>query len=195
LDKLTVTTAAGVPVADNRNSTTAATQGPILLQDVHPLEKLQRFNRERIPERVVHAKGSGAHGYFIVTADVTKVWSHKRYPLEEVGEKVLDRNPEHFFADVEPAAFSPGKHPTGHGRVAGQDAAGTALCLPRCASVSHRHQLPAVAGQSLALTCPRLPARRLDAFRRQRRQRAACAGRDPARAGRAAALPAVSRHA
>ena len=52
----TLTTAAGAPVADNQNSLTAGARGPVLLEDVHLIEKLQHFNRERIPERVVHAK-------------------------------------------------------------------------------------------------------------------------------------------
>ncbi|WUT00116.1 catalase [Streptomyces sp. NBC_00708] len=66
-----LTTESGAPVADNQNSATAGAGGPILLQDGHLLEKLARFNRERIPERVVHARGSGAYGYFEVTDDVT----------------------------------------------------------------------------------------------------------------------------
>ncbi|GGY98237.1 catalase [Streptomyces nitrosporeus] len=66
-----LTTESGAPVADNQNSATAGPGGPILLQDQHLLEKLARFNRERIPERVVHARGSGAYGYFEVTDDVT----------------------------------------------------------------------------------------------------------------------------
>src|SRR5277367_6626151 len=66
-----ITTATGTPVADNQNSVTAGPAGPLLLQDVHLIEKLQHFNRERIPERVVHAKGSGAYGSFTVTNDIT----------------------------------------------------------------------------------------------------------------------------
>ncbi|MDF6017975.1 catalase [Streptomyces sp. JH34] len=66
-----LTTESGAPVADNQNSATAGAGGPILIQDQHLLEKLARFNRERIPERVVHARGSGAYGYFEVTDDVT----------------------------------------------------------------------------------------------------------------------------
>jgi catalase len=62
----------GAPVDDDQNSLTAGIPGPVLMQDVHLLEKLAHFDRERIPERVVHAKGAGAHGYFAVTADVTK---------------------------------------------------------------------------------------------------------------------------
>ncbi|MFD4019956.1 catalase [Streptomyces sindenensis] len=69
--KRVLTTESGAPVADNQNSATAGAGGPILLQDQHLLEKLARFNRERIPERVVHARGSGAYGYFEVTDDVT----------------------------------------------------------------------------------------------------------------------------
>ncbi|MCW2244002.1 catalase [Azospirillum canadense] len=67
----TLTTASGIPVADNQNSLTAGPRGPVLIQDFHLLEKLAHFNRERIPERVVHAKGAGAYGLFRVTCDVT----------------------------------------------------------------------------------------------------------------------------
>ncbi len=66
-----LTTASGIPVADNQNSITAGPTGPVLLQDFHLIEKLQHFNRERIPERVVHAKGSGAYGTFTVTHDIS----------------------------------------------------------------------------------------------------------------------------
>lgn len=64
-----LTTSWGAPVGDNQNSQTAGDRGPTLIQDVHLLEKLAHFNRERVPERVVHAKGAGAHGYFEVTND------------------------------------------------------------------------------------------------------------------------------
>ncbi|MCF6150866.1 MAG: catalase, partial [Candidatus Kuenenia stuttgartiensis] len=67
-----LTTAAGIPVCDNQTSLTAGERGPTLLQDHHLLEKLAHFNRERIPERVVHAKAAGAHGTFIVTKDITR---------------------------------------------------------------------------------------------------------------------------
>ncbi|WHY02958.1 catalase KatA [Neobacillus sp. DY30] len=66
-----LTTSYGAPVADNQNSMTAGSRGPTLIQDVHLLEKLAHFNRERVPERVVHAKGAGAHGYFKVTNDMS----------------------------------------------------------------------------------------------------------------------------
>src|SRR3990172_2080145 len=59
-----LTTNQGVPVSNNQSSLTVGERGPVLLQDVHFIEKLAHFDRERIPERVVHAKGAGAHGYF-----------------------------------------------------------------------------------------------------------------------------------
>ncbi|MGD0977940.1 MAG: catalase [Candidatus Bathyarchaeia archaeon] len=67
-----LTTNQGVPVSDNQNSLTAGQRGPVLLQDVHLIEKLAHFDRERIPERVVHAKGAGAHGYFQVYKSMEK---------------------------------------------------------------------------------------------------------------------------
>lgn len=67
-----MTTAAGCPVADNQNSITAGPRGPVLLQDVQLFEKMAHFNRERVPERVVHAKGAGAHGTFTVTGDISQ---------------------------------------------------------------------------------------------------------------------------
>jgi len=83
--KKRLTTAFGIPVPDDQNSLTAGERGPVLLQDAHLLEKLGHFDRERIPERVVHAKGAGAHGYFEVTADVTKYTKAKF--LSEVGKR------------------------------------------------------------------------------------------------------------
>jgi len=80
-----ITTASGIPVADNQNSITAGPRGPVLLQDFHLIEKLQHFNRERIPERVVHAKGSGAYGTFTVTNDITKFTKAKLFA--EVGKQ------------------------------------------------------------------------------------------------------------
>src|SRR6266542_788474 len=67
-----LTTASGIPVADNQNSLTAGPRGPVLMQDFHLIEKMAHFNRERIPERVVHAKGAGACGAFTVTGDITR---------------------------------------------------------------------------------------------------------------------------
>ncbi|WP_019534434.1 catalase KatA [Paenibacillus ginsengihumi] len=84
-NKYDLTTSWGAPVGDNQNSMTAGSRGPTLIQDVHLLEKLAHFNRERVPERVVHAKGAGAHGYFEVTNDVTRYT--KASFLSEVGKR------------------------------------------------------------------------------------------------------------
>ncbi|MBU1936930.1 catalase, partial [bacterium] len=65
--KKTLTTSFGMPVNDDLNTMTAGKKGPALVQDIHLIDKLAHFDRERIPERVVHAKGAGAHGYFEVT--------------------------------------------------------------------------------------------------------------------------------
>lgn len=81
----TLTTNAGNPVSDNQNSLTAGPRGPVLLQDVFLVEKLAAQNRERIAERVVHAKGSGAHGTLTVTHDITKYT--KAVPFAKVGKK------------------------------------------------------------------------------------------------------------
>ena len=74
-DRQTLTTASGIPVADNQNSLSAGPRGPLLLQDFHLVEKLQHFNRER----VVHAKGSGAYGTFTVTHDIAKYTKAKLF--------------------------------------------------------------------------------------------------------------------
>ncbi|MGI8468847.1 MAG: catalase, partial [Pyrinomonadaceae bacterium] len=81
----TLTTSSGVPVADNQNTITAGERGPVLLQDFHLLEKLANFNRERIPERIVHAKGSGAFGTLTITKDITKYSKAKVF--SEVGKQ------------------------------------------------------------------------------------------------------------
>ena len=70
-DEQQLTTSGGAPVSDNQNSLSVGPRGPLLLEDFHLIEKNAQFNRERIPERVVHAKGEGAGGYLEVTADVT----------------------------------------------------------------------------------------------------------------------------
>lgn len=70
-----LTTASGAPVADNQNSRSAGLRGPLLLDDFHLVEKLAHFNREVIPERRVHAKGSGAFGTLTVTSDITQYTS------------------------------------------------------------------------------------------------------------------------
>ncbi|AIR89197.1 catalase [Pseudomonas cremoricolorata] len=74
-----LTTASGAPVSDNQNSRSAGARGPLLLDDFHLIEKLAHFNRENIPERRVHAKGSGAYGTFTVTADITRYSSAKLF--------------------------------------------------------------------------------------------------------------------
>jgi catalase len=66
-----LTGANGAPIPDEQNAMTAGPRGPVLLQDTHLIEKTARFNRERIPERVVHAKGAGAFGTFRVTNDIS----------------------------------------------------------------------------------------------------------------------------
>ena len=80
-----LTTAAGAPVPDNQNIQTAGPRGPALLQDVWFLEKLAHFDREVIPERRMHAKGSGAFGTFTVTHDITQYTKAKIF--SEVGKK------------------------------------------------------------------------------------------------------------
>jgi len=68
----TLTTSAGTPVTDNQNSLSAGPRGPLLLQDYQLIEKLAHQNRERIPERPVHAKGWGAHGTLTITGDISR---------------------------------------------------------------------------------------------------------------------------
>ncbi len=80
-----LTTATGIPVGDNQNSQTAGPRGPVLLQDFHLQEKLAHFVRERIPERVVHAKGSGAYGTLTITHDITAYSKAKIF--SKIGKK------------------------------------------------------------------------------------------------------------
>ncbi|MEG2171989.1 MAG: catalase [Desulfovibrionaceae bacterium] len=80
-----LTTNAGAPVTDNQNAMTAGPRGPMLLQDVWFLEKLAHFDREVIPERRMHAKGSGAYGTLTVTKDITKYTKAKLF--SEIGKK------------------------------------------------------------------------------------------------------------
>ena len=84
-DKKKLTNNVGAPVADNQNVMTAGKRGPMLLQDVWFLEKLAHFDREVIPERRMHAKGSGAFGTFTVTHDITRYTKAKIF--SKVGEK------------------------------------------------------------------------------------------------------------
>ncbi|WP_147198940.1 catalase [Pantoea sp. MBD-2R] len=85
MTKKGLTTASGAPVAHNNNVMTAGRRGPMLLQDVWFLEKLAHFDREVIPERRMHAKGSGAYGTFTVTKDITRFSRAKIF--SEVGKK------------------------------------------------------------------------------------------------------------
>ncbi|KAF8737458.1 hypothetical protein AX14_012844 [Amanita brunnescens Koide BX004] len=82
----TYTTSNGVPVAEPYAAQTAGLNGPLLIQDFHHLDLLAHFDRERIPERVVHAKGAGAHGYFQVTHDLSDITSQKLF--HQVGKRV-----------------------------------------------------------------------------------------------------------
>ena len=82
--KKTMTTTGGNPRADNQNSLTAGERGPVLLQDYQLIQKLAHQNRERIPERVVHAKGSGAFGVLEITEDISKYTKAK---VLQKGEK------------------------------------------------------------------------------------------------------------
>ncbi|MCF5937061.1 catalase KatB, partial [Xanthomonas perforans] len=73
----------GAKVGDNQNSQTAGATGPTLLQDVQLIQKLQRFDRERIPERVVHARGTGVKGEFTATADLSSLTKAKVFSAGE----------------------------------------------------------------------------------------------------------------
>lgn len=86
-EKNSLTGANGAPVADNQNSRTAGDRGPVLLDDFHLVEKLAHFNRENIPERRVHAKGSAAHGTFTVTQDI------KRYSYADLFGEIGKQTP------------------------------------------------------------------------------------------------------
>ncbi len=85
MDNKKLTTVVGAPVSDNQNALTAGKRGPMLLQDVWFLEKLAHFDREVIPERRMHAKGSGAFGDFTVTHDISKYTKAKIF--SEIGKK------------------------------------------------------------------------------------------------------------
>ena len=74
-----LTTSNGNPVSDNQNSMSIGTRGTLLLQDFHLVDKLAHFDRERIPERVVHAKGAAAHGYFECTSKEIAKWTRAKF--------------------------------------------------------------------------------------------------------------------
>jgi catalase len=81
----------GAPLPNNEHSLTAGERGPVLLQDYFLIEKLAHFDRERIPERVVHAKGAGAFGYFEATADMSRHTKAHLFGAEGRKTKVLVR--------------------------------------------------------------------------------------------------------
>src|SRR5271168_4912046 len=91
-----LTHASGAPVGENLNIMTAGPRGPALLQDVWLIEKLAHFDREVIPERRMHAKGSGAHGSFTVTHDIT------RYTKAKIFSEVRKKTP--MFARISTVA-------------------------------------------------------------------------------------------
>jgi catalase len=80
-----MTTEAGIPIADNQNSLTAGPRGPVLMADYQLMERMAHFNRERVPERVVHAKGAGAYGTLTITGDISKYTCAKLF--SKVGNK------------------------------------------------------------------------------------------------------------
>jgi catalase len=88
-DRPIMTTAGGAPVGDNQNSLSAGPRGPLLMQDFHLLEKLAHQNRERIPERTVHAKGSGAYGKLTITKDISRYTKAKALQPGKVTEAFL----------------------------------------------------------------------------------------------------------
>ncbi len=81
-----MTTSQGIPISDNQNTLRAGARGPALLEDFHFREKIFHFDHERIPERVVHARGYGAHGYFEATEDLSELTS--AHLFQEKGRKV-----------------------------------------------------------------------------------------------------------
>src|SRR5215208_6682579 len=99
------TTQSGAPVTSDAHSKSVGADGAIILTDHYLVEKMAQFNRERVPERVVHAKGSGAHGFFEVTEDVTP-WTRAAF-LSQVGKRtpVFARFStvagEHGYADTD----------------------------------------------------------------------------------------------
>ena len=107
-----LTNAAGDPVPNNQNSITAGEHGPVLLQDHHLLERMAQFNRERVPERVVHAKGTGAFGTFRVTRALPELTVAKLFQRAGAECRMLARFStvagESGFADTvrDPRGFS-----------------------------------------------------------------------------------------
>ncbi len=86
----TTTTDAGIPAASDEHSLTVGPDGPILLQDHYLIQKMAQFNRERVPERVVHAKGGGAHGYFEASGEASQ-WCKAGFLAKAVRTPVFAR--------------------------------------------------------------------------------------------------------
>ena len=82
----TLTTDQGVPVSDNQNTLRYGARGPALMEDFHFREKIFHFDHERIPERVVHARGYGAHGYFELTESLSEFT--RADVFQRVGERI-----------------------------------------------------------------------------------------------------------
>ncbi|EDL79666.1 catalase, isoform CRA_a [Rattus norvegicus] len=94
-----LTTGGGNPIGDKLNIMTAGPRGPLLVQDVVFTDEMAHFDRERIPERVVHAKGAGAFGYFEVTHDITRY--SKAKVLNEEERKRLCENIANHLKDAQ----------------------------------------------------------------------------------------------
>ena len=86
-----LTTAQGIPIADNQNSLRAFERGPTLLEDFVLREKIMHFDHERIPERIVHARGSGAHGYFQLNKSLAKYTTSRLLTETKVRTPVFAR--------------------------------------------------------------------------------------------------------
>ena len=86
-----MTTAQGIPIRDNQNTLRAGDRGPAMLQDFAMREKIFHFDHERIPERIVHARGSGAHGYFELTKSLSKYTTAKLFTETKTRTPVFTR--------------------------------------------------------------------------------------------------------
>jgi catalase len=113
-----MTTAAGTPIADNQNSVTVGSRGPVLMQDYQLMEKMAHFNRERVPERVVHAKGAGAHGLLTITHDLARCQRLHPFAVARPGHRpARQHDAEGLLEPVAsglgiPVGEIPGRNPT-----------------------------------------------------------------------------------
>ena len=156
--KKTLTTGSGAPVTDNQNSRTAGPGGP-----------LRAIDRAEYPSWTLKMQimaAAEAAKYRFNPFDVTKVWSHRDYPLITVGRIVLNRNPENYFAEVEQAAFNlSGTFRAGHRSLPRQDVARPPVLLRRYPSLPARRKSYAVAGKSATRSrSSKLQPRRRDAL-------------------------------